>query len=533
MREIKKDQIPNNINKKDCKVTLNFSVQNTDSTKTYTLVREAKPSRVLLFEDNIDITKSTISETDNHIIELINASSEVFRNAVIMTANNTVPFMAQKKGEKRKFIEDMLRLGVFGEMSSSIKEDINYEKRRHEGTYEKIQIHNKNIKSFEDSIVKDTKERQQRIDDLEERISSNKRDIDILRTKIISQEEVSLININEEITSTKKKIEEVTSKLNLLKKTSYKLEFDIDHFKKEIKDIQETGNVCIACNREFDADSLKNRDSVIEKINTNIDLYSNKHKSVSNLIQEENETLNNLNTQLILLKERVQKHIDTANSNTEILARISQHEKWIEYAEVDKQNILKQTDSVGDLLQQARASLQQEQSTISSIQAKLKVLDTSRFVVSEEGVKSHIIKKMLLLLNSKLNFYLSKLEAPCKCTFNEFFEEIILNDNNQECSYFNFSGGERKRIDLAVLFMFQDIRRLQSDVTLNVSMYDELFDSALDEKGSECILNLLRERVDKNNESIYIVSHNKNTVKSGIDNTIILEKRNGFTSLCQ
>ena len=124
-----------------------------------------------------------------------------------------------------------------------------------------------------------------------------------------------------------------------------------------------------------------------------------------------------------------------------------------------------------------------------------------------------------------------KLEAPCKCYFNEYFEEIIINDRNQECSYFNFSGGERKRIDLAILFMFQDIRRLQSDVSINLSMYDELFDSALDERGSECILSLLKERVDTNNESIYIVSHNKNTVKAGINNILFLEKSNGFTKL--
>ena len=79
--------------------------------------------------------------------------------------------------------------------------------------------------------------------------------------------------------------------------------------------------------------------------------------------------------------------------------------------------------------------------------------------------------------------------------------------------------------------MFQDIRRLQSDVSINLSMYDELFDSALDERGSECILSLLKERVDTNNESIYIVSHNKNTVKAGINNILFLEKSNGFTKL--
>ena len=76
-----------------------------------------------------------------------------------------------------------------------------------------------------------------------------------------------------------------------------------------------------------------------------------------------------------------------------------------------------------------------------------------------------------------------------------------------------------------------DMRRLQGNVTYNVTIYDELFDSALDERGSECVLNLLKERVEQHKESIYIVSHNKETVKTGITNIIFLEKRDGFTSL--
>jgi ABC-type Mn2+/Zn2+ transport system ATPase subunit len=79
--------------------------------------------------------------------------------------------------------------------------------------------------------------------------------------------------------------------------------------------------------------------------------------------------------------------------------------------------------------------------------------------------------------------------------------------------------------------MFQDIRRLQSDVKINISMYDELFDSALDERGAESVLNLLKERVQTNKESIYIISHNKDAVRSGINNIIQLQKQNGITTI--
>ena len=64
-------------------------------------------------------------------------------------------------------------------------------------------------------------------------------------------------------------------------------------------------------------------------------------------------------------------------------------------------------------------------------------------------------------------------------------------------------------------------------------MYDELFDSALDEKGVNKILSILKERVESYKESIYIISHNKAAVRSEIDQVILLEKQDGITKIIQ
>ena len=122
------------------------------------------------------------------------------------------------------------------------------------------------------------------------------------------------------------------------------------------------------------------------------------------------------------------------------------------------------------------------------------------------------------------------MDANCVCRFNEYFEEEIVNEKNEECSYFNFSGAERKNIDLAILFTFIDMRRLQGDVAYNLLMFDELLDSSLDEKGVELVLNIIKERVDKHKESIYVISHRKESVKAASGEVIILEKKNSITT---
>jgi ABC-type Mn2+/Zn2+ transport system ATPase subunit len=81
------------------------------------------------------------------------------------------------------------------------------------------------------------------------------------------------------------------------------------------------------------------------------------------------------------------------------------------------------------------------------------------------------------------------------------------------------------------LFMFQDILRNQTGSTFSLSMYDELFDSALDAKGVNKILDILRERVENYQECVYIVSHNKETLKADIDHVVLLQKNDGKTEL--
>ena len=164
------------------------------------------------------------------------------------------------------------------------------------------------------------------------------------------------------------------------------------------------------------------------------------------------------------------------------------------------------------------------------IHKDLEVLNVVKYILSEEGVKSFIVKKILDVLNNRLTYYLQKMDANCICSFNELFEEKIINEKGEDCSYFNFSGAERKNIDLAILFTFMDMRRLQGEVAYNIVIFDELLDSSLDEKGVELVLSLLNERVENYKENIYIISHRKESAKAATGEVITLQKQNGITT---
>jgi ABC-type Mn2+/Zn2+ transport system ATPase subunit len=79
--------------------------------------------------------------------------------------------------------------------------------------------------------------------------------------------------------------------------------------------------------------------------------------------------------------------------------------------------------------------------------------------------------------------------------------------------------------------MFQDVLRFYSGTSYSLNMYDELFDSAIDEAGTDKVIEILKERVESYNESVYIVSHNKTSLKNTFDEIIFLEKTKGKTLL--
>lgn len=529
IRDLKKENIVNHITNENCKVTLKFNITESDSVISYKIVRSIEPSFCKLYVDDTDKTLDSIPSTNEYIEKILNINQDIFQNCIIMTLNNTVPFMGKKKVEKRKFIEGIFNLSVFSEMLSNLREEYNNIKRDFELSNSKLEDCSKNVSIYKNQFNQFEKTKN------DEKVVQNNRRINNLNKISNLRSNFKPVSV-EEINKIKESVSENESNIKKCEDKYIKIQGEIAALETEKRIKLETCSkigtslsTCPVClksvtdhdNQHIDSEKMKIQ-ICVDVINTNVQKKSGTGKDLNSLKGILKKKLSDNNTELNGLNLK-----NKENENLE--QNIKDLEKLICDIDEDIIKITNSENQFGKLLKDEEGKHAELEKKSTDLKTNINTLDTVKFVVSEEGVKSFIVKKILQHFNSKINFYLSKMDANCMCMFNEYFEEEIVDEKGKICSYNNFSGAERKNIDLACLFAFMDIRRMQGCVVYNMSIYDELFDSSLDEKGVELVVDILKERVTALNECIMVISHRKESAKAATGDIIFLEKSRGIT----
>ena len=529
LRELKKEFVINNITKKTSKLTLTFSITENNVTNHYEVFRSIEPSKCYLYENGVDITRDSMVNTTEYIQNILKLTPEVFQNCIAMTLNNMIPFMAKKKIEKRKFIESIFNLEIFSEMNSNLKVELLEAKRELDiknGKYEEI-------KNFFNALTTQNenkeKEKQSRKETLNKRLTDNQKEIEQIDAKIDKYQKLDLTSVKEKIQLANEKINELTAKINTVGKEITSIETKRDFSRSSLLKIgtdKETCPVCLKPVTEADKDHIKNKKKTfndeIKAFEKDIKVLEEKLNIYEQSKHKLNEAVNKLND--IVNKQNVQNE-----QKKHFLQRRKQLEDYIKDIQKDLEDLNKTNTDFTKALNDQKVKLDDITTALEKDRHNINILDYVKFVLSEDGVRSYIVKKILTLFNNKLSHYLRKLSSNAFIAFDEFFEETIVNNKNVQMSYFNYSGAEKKVIDLAIMFTFIEMLRLQSGVIYNVQFYDELLDTSLDEAGVELVVSLLNELTQTFDYGIYIISHRKECSKLSTGDVIFLEKKQGIT----
>jgi DNA repair exonuclease SbcCD ATPase subunit len=535
LRKISLPDIPNTINnKKSCEVKLWFSLEDNH----FMIYRGIAPGFLKLYENysegdenkkNNEDEKQDSSKkyTQKRIDELIGSNFNTLSHLLIMSNTYTSPFLDLDSKKKREIIEDILGVGIFGDMANSSKTkslDLKSDLKVLEKEYE---LNLSNISTMEENVGK-LKEK------AEEFETVKKKKLDNIQTKLsdLENEETTLIEkINKETTlneqvaefsnhlaQTTEDLETNKEKLLLAKQTKKN---NVDKLK-SLKD----SPVCPLCNTLTSS----------EHIEEHLTKLKDETKEALDIINNSTEQITKINRKEELLNKKITKlksEIQESKLSIKLLEQVDEKKKdlnsEIQEIKKEKNNFIELINE--DEIKEKKDQLEKLQSELNE-QGKLrKHYEYIRKLLSDNGIKNYIIKKIIKFWNMKVNFYLKELNAEFSIEFDDSLDALIKSRKRDPLQYHSFSGGEKARIDVAILLSVIDISKLQNSIDINVMVIDELLDGGLDDNGREDVINLFKLMCQKQNKSIYVISHNVNLPLDLFNSEILLEKKNGFTSI--
>ena len=512
-RKINKSQLINSMNEKDTKVEVEFSISKTD----WTVVRGIKPNVFEIHRDGKCLDQFANANDQQKWFEqnVLKMNYKSFTQIVILGSSTFVPFMQLTSSNRREVIEDLLDIKIFSSMNNIIKEKIR-------GIKEEVKVLTLKKESLNDKVAMQEKFMNEIASQGKDRINENQEKIATLFTEsdgYVSANE-QLENDVFDLTKRQEEVTGATEKLRKLGNLKGKISQRVTTITKEHQFFTKN-TVCPTCHQDIQEDFRINK---IADAQTKAKELQSGYKELEEAIKNEEEREHQFTT---LSKEITQLTHGISKNNT----RISGCQRQIRDLESEIQRL---TDQLADrnTEHEKLATFQESlRTTYDELSSRKDTINYNNFMyglLKDGGVKTHIIKKYLPLINQQVNRYLQIMDFYTNFTLDEEFNETIQSPIHEDFSYASFSEGEKMRIDLALLFTWREVARMKNSVNTNLLILDEIFDSSLDEMGTEYFTKIIRFVIKDAN--VFVISH-KTGMEDKFENHIKFEKVKGFSRI--
>lgn len=542
--------------------------------------------------NDYEITKGGMPATQEEIERILGLKYETFVNLFVFTDSNNGVFLESDKPEKRTFVENLLYLEKYKGYWETAKKRRNLVKdkiKNFSSIYEMLLMEKESafnrIKEIEGQEKQWKENKKVEINNILKSIKSKKEELtksDIgkaLNEYNEAQEKIELlekenVEYDSKVKLITEKLSEVEEKFNELKlklvdkqgKLS-EISSNISGIKNELKTIdsnlevllnKEVGATCSHC---YGTIQKENYEHVINELNSNKDEIG---KSLEEKLVEKdklNEEVDKLKSTISQYKEAISKTNSKKDgldkkifSNKSEIKRLSgikkpdssNHEKIIEVQieDLKKQALAKKEEMEGPspyekILLSAQEEAKSKEKECSNKKSELKKIEKDlpydEFWVKgfgEDGIRKSIIDGIFPALNARINYWLQYLiDGKIKLTFNNQLEETIERNpsDGDPFVYYAMSGGERRRLNLAVSQAFAYIMTLNSGVEPSLVFLDEVTIN-IDPIGVVGIYNMIMEL--SKDKQVFVTTHDQDLLQmlSGCE-TINLVKENGISSI--
>ena len=469
IRKSTEESLVNNQAKKKCVVEIHL-IHNNDYV---VITRQKKPTKLEFIVGNENKTGACVADTQREIDSLLNINSKVLLASMFFGQSNDVNFLDCTADDKRTIIRNFLNLDDIFEMRDKIK---SHKSTFYQGMKEKDAVivdNNKNITKVEGKLG-EVLEAQKKYSSYDDQAMSITLD-EILERELKERDIDSIISAHQqEISSLGKQIKECQRKI----------------------DNPSSLDVCDKCGSE-------------QKVTVDPTLIHNRMETLSASQQDKQSSVKKLELSRcppsISSKEfsKLQQYRDLCRDETN-------------YEGMKK-----------DLLE----SIMEAQTVKDTHKTWYEVMRFWEKAFSEQGVIKHIINNVLEYFNEQCNYYLSYLtNSKYSVQFDEELTEKI-ETNGRLLSYISLSGGEKRKLNLAVLLGLKDLLLLTDKSHVDLLFFDEVAEN-IDEEGIEGLHQLLLEL--KKSKTIFVITHNK-YLKTLLDSSprLSIIKHKGISKITQ
>ena len=512
-RKIPKTALVNSINQKQLVVEVEFQI----GRNKYRILRSIKPNKFEIYRDGKLMHQDASVRDYQAILEqqILKLNYKSFTQVVVLGSSTFTPFMQLNTPERRAIIEDILDIQIFSVMKDCLRQRSATLRNEYNEIKTNIRIGESKIQSQEESMKRLEENRDEMIDKLNADVLEHETQVIEHKTNIradMSNVQTCMNLIQDEDT--------VRASLQTMLSDEKDFETERRKFIKELK-FYEDNDECPTCEQVIESD---HKDHICTERTVNIkelDMRLTQHSESIEKINQRLEEINEVHKEIAESQKMIQKEQNLIDTN----------EKYIDKLEGQILELTKQehTEDDKDKLEKYRKALELLQGMDADISDQKHYHDLADILLRDSGIKTKIIRQYLPIMNKLINKYLASMEFFVQFELDEEFNEEIKSRYRDNFSYSSFSEGEKMRIDLSLLFTWRAVAKLKNSVNTNLLILDEVFDSSLDEGGTDEFLKILHTLDD--NTNTFIISHKGESMNEKFQNIIEFEKINNFSKI--
>ena len=507
-KKVNKGQLVNSVNERDTLTEIEFSV----GTAEWKIRRGIKPNLFEIYHNDTLVNQDAKSMDYQKYLEekVLKLNFKSFTQIVVLGSASFVPFMQLTANDRRIIIEDILDIGIFSVMKTLLKDrvvtlkeemtEIDYEIKL---LQEKIALQEKHMKALEEESKQKRKSDLDKIKETEQEIVKLNIEIDKHQERV----DVLLNSIKDKATVEKKNQE--------LDKYRSQISKNLKRFTKDKKFFDEKEN-CPTCEQEIDEEFKKTK---LEEVGKGIDEMN---YGLSQIAKEVDKVYGRIG-EIAKSTQEIQKE---ESQVVQKQSNIHAHNSFIQKLSNDLEEMQKEEKT--DTIHILNKELDDSKSTrIKYVEQKF-YYDILSTILNDTGIKTRIIRKYLPVINKHVNNYLKDMDFFVNFQLDENFQETIKSRHRDHFSYYSFSEGEKKRIDIALLLTWRDIASMRNSVNVNLLILDEVFDASLDQAGMDDLMKLFNILKGTN---LFIISHKLDILDDKFPKRILVEKVKNFTQI--